>query len=337
MDAIVKNKCYSCGKTFRDESDFNRHKNRKTPCLIRDIKPEDIKHPNRCIYCNKILSKQAHLERHHKTCKIKNGGMNMLFDKVKYEEAIRIMQEERDRDKEERDRDKEESDKLLAEMRKEMDEMKKKMEELQKTNANVTNVNNGTVVNGNVNNVNIVINNFATPNISHLLDFSTFSKMLGTIDIDLPVEIVLNVYFDPSYPENASVHVIDKETKHVLAMVDGKWNTFTMEKIVELLREIGYKYAFEGFRLHGTNKEYPDRVRYIAGKISVIKAIEQQKIDAKTIKYECDKIEKKLLDEFVASSKHPHVIAHQQKRKKEIAAAKTQTLADNIKNSSESL
>lgn len=80
-----KFKCHNCGKSFADDTHLQRHKNRKTPCLIRDISPELVNHPNRCIFCNKIFVQHQSLTRHLKICKIKNGGMDILVDKVKYE------------------------------------------------------------------------------------------------------------------------------------------------------------------------------------------------------------------------------------------------------------
>ena len=92
-EEINNKKCYSCGKIFRTPNDLNRHKNRKTPCLIREVLPEQVNNPNRCIFCNKILSNKSHLTRHLNICKIKNGGMEILADKVKYEQEIRILKE----------------------------------------------------------------------------------------------------------------------------------------------------------------------------------------------------------------------------------------------------
>lgn len=94
MEVNPAKHCYGCGKTFRTPNDLLRHKNRKTPCLIREITEDDKKNPLRCIYCNKISSKKGNLDGHLLKCKIKNGGLNKLHDKVKYEEQIRIIKEE---------------------------------------------------------------------------------------------------------------------------------------------------------------------------------------------------------------------------------------------------
>lgn len=41
-----KYQCCDCGKCFRDNETLTRHKNRKTPCFIAEIKPEDKTNPN---------------------------------------------------------------------------------------------------------------------------------------------------------------------------------------------------------------------------------------------------------------------------------------------------
>ena len=88
------NKCYNCGKNFKDNAHLEQHKKRKTPCLIREVPPDQLRNPNRCVYCNKIFSNCDNLKKHLKVCKIKNGGMEILVDKVKYEQKIRILEEQ---------------------------------------------------------------------------------------------------------------------------------------------------------------------------------------------------------------------------------------------------
>lgn len=90
----AKFKCYSCGKSFVDNKDLTRHKNRKTPCIIREVAPENVANPNRCIYCNKIFANLGNKNKHFKICKIKNGDINVLAGAVKYDQEIRILKEQ---------------------------------------------------------------------------------------------------------------------------------------------------------------------------------------------------------------------------------------------------
>ncbi len=73
MEQPINNKkCYNCGSVFRTPSDLLKHKNRKTPCLIREVAPENIRNPNRCIYCNRVFVQHCSMTRHLSICKIKN-------------------------------------------------------------------------------------------------------------------------------------------------------------------------------------------------------------------------------------------------------------------------
>ncbi|SIP86147.1 GIY-YIG endonuclease with zinc finger C2H2-type domain [Pacmanvirus A23] len=68
---VIDRTCEDCGKIFTYVKDLVRHKNRKTPCLIHEVAPENINNPNRCQYCNNIFSKKENLTRHLKICKLK--------------------------------------------------------------------------------------------------------------------------------------------------------------------------------------------------------------------------------------------------------------------------
>lgn len=88
-------KCDLCGRTFRDESDFKRHRNKKKPCVILEVSDEDMKNPLRCVHCNKIYSKKENLTRHHQSCKMKSNNnlpsivqQNITVDGRKLREEI---------------------------------------------------------------------------------------------------------------------------------------------------------------------------------------------------------------------------------------------------------
>jgi hypothetical protein len=114
---------------------------------------------------------------------------------------------------------------------------------------------------------------------------------------------------------------MDRETKHVLAKANGVWTTFAMDSIAEQLRNLGYKYVAEGIKLHN-NSEYPERREYILSKLDLIERFKHRKIGIQTKMYEVGLIEEKLGAEFIASSKHPAVIAENTRLKKQIADAK---------------
>jgi hypothetical protein len=330
--------CGKCGQKFKLEHHLKQHLDRKRPCIIE---VDDVNNPLRCIHCKQVYSTKPNLLKHSRKCKMKNGGVvNIPDPNIRLAEQMRILMEEREKEKEEREKEKEEQKKKDEEQKKKDEERDKKDEELRamikeillrqtatdnsvgNTGTNHINTNNNIGVQNN--NVNIVINNYNTPNIDHLLKSDPFFKTLGKFDIDLPIELILYTYFDPSHPENSSIHMTDKETKRILAMVDGTWNVFTMESMVEKLRELGYKFAAEGFRIH-SNPEYPERCKYIETKKDVINQIARQKNSPKNIEYESGRIQQKLFDEYNTSSKHPAVIAESSKKKKEIADAKNAT------------
>ena len=70
-------KCLKCNKEFKFESDYNRHKNRKTNC---------IKNKNfNCNFCNSNFTYESEYLRHKKTKKhiininIKNVNINVTY------------------------------------------------------------------------------------------------------------------------------------------------------------------------------------------------------------------------------------------------------------------
>lgn len=57
--------------------------NRKTPCEPIAGDPTKNTPPNTCHFCYKKMKNKYNLRNHFDTCKIKNGGMNILFDEIK--------------------------------------------------------------------------------------------------------------------------------------------------------------------------------------------------------------------------------------------------------------
>jgi predicted GIY-YIG superfamily endonuclease len=111
-------KCEKCGKEFGLEKHLRQHKSRKTPCIIKaePVNVEDNLH--KCMYCNHSYSSKYTLSRHVKTCKMKNGGIANIPDpNVRLAEQVRILVEEREKEKKEQKKKDEERDKKDEELR----------------------------------------------------------------------------------------------------------------------------------------------------------------------------------------------------------------------------
>ncbi|SIP85899.1 Zinc finger C2H2-type/integrase [Pacmanvirus A23] len=226
----IDNKCYNCGKIFKKPSDFERHKNRKTPCLIREVPPEQIHNPNRCIFCNKIFSKKENLTRHLKTCKIKNGGMDVLVDKVKYDQEIRILKEQMElKDKKEK-----ENEEKIQKLMEKVDALEKAVvtpqviyNAPQNVTNNVNNVNN-------VNTINITINNYLKPSIQGL---TITADEITTAD-KIPKLLLQKLYFNPELPENHCMYLQNKKDKTMILYDGGKWKSVTGENTKNVIYDL---------------------------------------------------------------------------------------------------
>jgi uncharacterized C2H2 Zn-finger protein len=75
-------KCEKCDTIFKYKSELRKHVNRKTSCTPIKGKPTNQTSKNACDFCNKKLSSTQSIQRHYNVCKIKNGGISLLFRKV---------------------------------------------------------------------------------------------------------------------------------------------------------------------------------------------------------------------------------------------------------------
>ncbi len=231
-----KFKCYNCGKVFTDNKDLTRHKNRKTPCLIRDVAPENIQNPLRCIYCNKIFTNIGNKNKHLKTCKVKNGGMDILVDKVDYEQEIRILREERDLD------------------RRRMQALEDRLKQMEggvvhhpiPTIINtVNNVNNNVINNAPVQVNNIVINNYNNPSIEGLSikpeDLITAPKMSKFL--------LETMFFNPNAPENHCMYLKNKKERSMIIHDNGNWRSVAGDNIADVVLQLKNTIDFKGSEL----------------------------------------------------------------------------------------
>ncbi len=234
-------KCYNCGKDFRDNLDLTRHKNRKTPCLIREVAPEQVNNPNRCIFCNKVFANVGNKNKHLKLCKVKNGGMDILVDKVKYDQEIRVLKEQREQDKKEMEEKNKEKDEQIKQLMEKVNALEKAITVPQPQLAQTVN---NTV--NNITTVNITINNYMKPNINNL----TITADDITSADKLPKLLLQKMYFNPELPENHCMYLQNKKEKSLILYDNGKWKSVTGENTKDVIRDLGNIIAGdEGFKL----------------------------------------------------------------------------------------
>ena len=284
-EEINNKKCYSCGKVFRTPANLLVHKNRKTPCLIREVEPNQLLNPNRCIFCNRIYSTKGNLLKHSTKCKIKNGGMNILADKVKYEQEIRILKE--------RDIIREEENQRMKER---LDEMERKLAQATITQ-NPQTINN----NNNTNNfnapINITINNYLKPNISYLAVDDLFKNTFKENLVQTPMAIIPLIWFNPEHPENFSIYLVNKSTKETLTYTGNKWDVTTADKVTKDVRDRAY--AITNGILNNPNLKVITPYTQ-----NIPAAIAANTTDEELIKAECEKI----YNQFMQNRKHRELI-----------------------------
>ncbi|QYB17761.1 hypothetical protein PV-S19_0397 [Pacmanvirus S19] len=232
-EEIDNKKCYSCGKVFRTPANLLVHKNRKTPCLIREVPPEQANNPNRCIFCNKVFVQKQSLNRHLKSCKIKNGGMEILVDKVRYDQEIRILKERMEQKDKEIEQDKKEKEEQIKKLMEEVDALKKAVTVQQPQ------VVNNTIYNAPV--VNITLNNYNKPTIEGLIisqeELAGISK--------LSKYLLQKLYFNPELPQNHCMYLVNKKDKSLL-VYDSNWRIVTGENTGDVIKTINGAIAEHG-------------------------------------------------------------------------------------------
>lgn len=84
-----KLQCVKCNKIFANKNSYNKHLQRKTPCeFILGNTQIPIKNANTCRFCYREFKSKYSLDRHFRTCKIRNGNMFILFNKIEEDRKL---------------------------------------------------------------------------------------------------------------------------------------------------------------------------------------------------------------------------------------------------------
>ena len=223
-------KCYNCGKVFKKPSKLAAHKQRKTPCLIREVAPVDRANVNRCIFCNKIFSNKSHLIRHLKTCKIRNGGMDILDEKIRYEQKIRILEEKN----------------LLRDEREK--QMQEQITRLQNEIHGIKSVPAANTTNNSTNN--IIFCDYDKPDVSGLV--FTQDNLISVSN--LMHRFVELIYFNKEFPQNCTLYPPNiKENRLLVHTADG-WQSMIGDELKDVfIRIFNCVYLIVHDKINGGN------------------------------------------------------------------------------------
>jgi uncharacterized C2H2 Zn-finger protein len=279
--------CSLCQKKFTLKGDYNRHINKKFPCVKEENSSDHVK--NTILHTNPQNSTQIH---NFTTQVINSSNIDEIIYKCKYciktfsrSDSLHRHEENYCKFKkiaEQKQKEEQSAIQLLAEqMRKHTEEANKKIDQLQKeltkskrqilTN-NINNINNGTINNGAVNNG--IINNGAVNNGTIInnttnicinfddLDGSAIeSKMSDELDLfwkvrskDKLVDAVNKIFCNKNHPELHCVYIENKKMNQ--AMVLNKDNVFrplpSQTAMFKLREAIGHAILI---KIHDNNED----------------------------------------------------------------------------------
>lgn len=222
---ILKFKCNDCNKKFKFKSQLTIHKDRKTPCKLIIDDPTTIKNvKNQCHFCYRTYSTIYSLKKHIFICKVKNTekGMQLLNDVIKEKEFKKIKTLKNN----------------IEQQQEIIDELLNKLKNIEINKTTITHVENQ---HNNVNIVNnITINNYMNPNIKDILNSDRILEFIKKSAERAPLDIVTSIWFNPDYPENHSIYLVNKKTNEVL-IYDNKWESSNCKIVIPKIREKVYK------------------------------------------------------------------------------------------------
>ncbi len=211
---MVEYICELCGKLFSQKSHYDKHNNRKTPCLKKYIKTADLVKKNsvlkiatvvkdndsfECDYCGKIFMRNWLRTRHIRdNCHVVREDIN---DKEKL--FLNLVEE-------------------VEKLKKENKLLHKKIDDKNTTQI-INNLNTGIInnINNSVNN-HIKIVAFGKEDISHITD-REWVKLLNRNYKSIE-DLTLKTHFDKLKPENQNIYISNMRSKYIMVHDGKQWN-----------------------------------------------------------------------------------------------------------------
>ena len=240
MEEVNMYKCEICNKTFKYNSLFLKHKNKKKPCRNINEAEQDMNDINRkyanitqlisdknkksvidkCYFCDKEFSTKGNLIKHkNNACK---NYKDLLLQQQNYRKLINKL---KNKDieianlKEENKKLQEENNKIII-----ADNQPKNIQ----NNINITN----NVTN---NNLHIHLNNFGKEDLSHISD-EDYIKYIKTLYRGL-TKFIKHVHCHEDNPANFNILLEEKNSKNIKVFVDNKWIQTDSNQLISQLKD----------------------------------------------------------------------------------------------------
>ena len=222
----------------------------KTPIMTLNDPQKEMTEKNinyTCQYCDRVLSKNSHLHRHYKSCRVKIDLENQKIDQEKAE-ILKIR---------------------CRELEKEKRKMRRKIERLlikdSESSGDVANHSHNTNTNShnnlvqkNSNNTTININNFGSENLDYISK-SFLNKLLKTPYTAIP-KLLKEIHFNDQHPENKNIRINNKKLKYAEVIDNNEWQYKNKKEVIEDMVDKGYDLIDEHYEeepekeLHGSEK-----------------------------------------------------------------------------------
>lgn len=263
----IKCSCQRCGRGFTQASSLRDHYNKKKTCrnllncpksleeLLKDVAMMDrTSFLFVCVHCQKRFKTKPNLNQHSKRCKASRSDTrpNTHTDSISCE---------------------------LEAHRKEIDDLRKQIELLKSIHASKEgHVTNNVTINSHNNNITVVVNNFGSEDVSHILEDKEFlDKCLLSLQKGIP-DVVERIYYDDAKPENKTV--VLKSAKHKTASIcdNQQWVIRSINYVVPIMVRAGSSILSQHLRNIDTSQLDEEQVENILTKhIRITDVITQKK------------------------------------------------------------
>ena len=217
-NANVGHVCDKCNKSFRYNSDYKRHIDRKNSCQ-KEEKQLQFKQRKTCEYCNKIFARSDALPKHLLICKSK-----LVKDKGT----------EKDKEKEI----------ILKQFMDEMQAMRQQIAELKEHKTIV----NGNIIEGDMNNTTNNTNNLQQ-NIHNDIKIIAYGKEDLSFITNENYELILNkgfksvphlveyIHLNQNMPQNQNIYISNVRDKYILIFDGKQWQLKERDDVLQEMIE----------------------------------------------------------------------------------------------------